>query len=163
MYISVNSWFQTGRVALHSEMCCVRTIRAVSGDVTFCIGAKSNQKGRRSNAAGAWLLLLDKFVHARCGWASCPSSRASIALGVLPRSVCRCFYNPFLFVFIRVNSWFQTFRFTYSFSAFSASPRESFFYSCLFVVSTVPSPIFLRVSVPLWPFICRFQMPFISP
>ncbi len=58
-------------------------------------------------------MLLVSFVHARCGWASCPSSRASNTLGLVPRSVCRCFFNLFSFVFIpfvsiRVNSWFQT-------------------------------------------------------
>ena len=61
------------------------------------------------------------------------------------------FHHPLSFVFIPfvsicVHSWFQTFRFTYSFSAFSATPRESY-------------SSFLRVcfdyaqhkSVPLWP------------
>ena len=81
--------------ALHAGIRSGSAIRAVSGNVTFCSGAKSNQKGRRSDAAAAWLVLLDKSVHATCGWASCPSSAASITLGLVPRSVGRCFFNVF--------------------------------------------------------------------
>ncbi len=87
--------------ALHAGIRSGSAIRTVSGNVTFCSGAKSNQKGRRSDAAAAWLVLLDKSVHATCGWASYPSSAASITLGLVPRSVCRCFFN---LLFIRVHS-----------------------------------------------------------
>ena len=66
----------------------------------FVVGTKSNQKAHRSNVAEAWLFTLDESAHTRCGGASCPSSRASIALGVLPRSACRCFFHILSFVFI---------------------------------------------------------------
>ena len=71
------------------------------GMLLFVVGTKSNQKTHRSNGAEPWFTALVQSVHAACGWASCPSSAASIALGLVPRSVCRCFFIPFSFVFIR--------------------------------------------------------------
>ena len=80
--------------SLRGDSLCRDDADRVRGRVTFCSGTKSNQKSRRSNAAGAWHLPLEKYVHARCGGASCPSSRAAITLGVLPRSVAIMLLHP---------------------------------------------------------------------
>ncbi len=63
---------------LHMPAPCVGTLLFVSG-------TKSNQKGRHSDAVVAWFVLLVKPAYARCGWASCPSSRAAHALALVAR------------------------------------------------------------------------------